>query len=408
MVGNVAVEDRMPVGLPLGNALGVRVQGEEGDVVPLEQHSDRVAHPSVAADQDLGPHPLRADLAALCTFGSPVADPRRAPGDPAAHRSVEPDQYGAADHGEQHRRDDDRNQLAADHAGIHGDHEQGQTKLPAHPEEQPSAPRGDDVLAAPAQESGDDQGLARQHQQSAEDGPNPDGLDRGGIEPHADADEEKPEEHIPEGPDAGLHLMPELGLPEHGSRQEGTESQGQSSAVGAPGREQRHQEHRQVNSSAERPFATARKSGLSSQRPRTATRAMASAALATTSPSTPARSQAPTDNPSTGTITSKGTAVRSWKTENGQPQSTVAAGLFPLLPQLAAEDRGGRLGENRTRHEGGRRRDTGNPEQEGDERGHQDHLGSTQDHDPMPQCVQLRRGVFEPDGEEQEHHSKLR
>jgi hypothetical protein len=66
-----------------------------------------------------------------------------------------------------------------------------------------------------------------------------------GVDQHADADEEQPEQHVAEWTNAGLHLMAEFGLPEHHARQERTERQRQTQVAGRPGGSQHDQQDRE-------------------------------------------------------------------------------------------------------------------------------------------------------------------
>ena len=159
------------------------------------------------------------------------------------------------------------------------------------------------------------------------------------VEQHPDRDEEQPEQDVAERTDHRLDLMPVLGLGEHHAGEEGAEREGQSGAVGHPGRGQHHQQHREGEQFAQsavgdhmkqRPQQPASGGEHRADRQHAAEhRHQALAQLQLVLPAVSAEASA-----------RKGTKARSWNSSMAKGEPPVGAVEFGALGELLQQDRG--------------------------------------------------------------------
>jgi hypothetical protein len=207
----------------------------------------------------------------------------------------------------------------------------------------------------------------------------PDTGQRAGIDQHADADEEQAQQHIAKWTDAGLHLVAELGFPEHHARQEGAKRQRQAQAIGRPGGCQHHQQDREGEQFGGTPFgnqvekwAQGPARGIKHQGERQY-----------------GLGQGPAELTGERVHARGGTQHRNQDQErhgrdilkyrNGEAEPAVRGRVFALFGKLPTDDGGGRLSEDGADDEGHRGTQARQPQQRGHGSRGQGNLRGTQD-----------------------------
>ena len=134
-------------------------------------------------------------------------------------------------------------ELGIDRVRTERNGEQREAEFAADGQCEAGAPGSLGVEASETHDAGHQGSFDREQADGPGECPVPDARDCCGIDQHADADEEQPQQDVAKGSDRCFHLMAELGLAQHHAREKGAKGERQSELVRNSGSGQRNEQH---------------------------------------------------------------------------------------------------------------------------------------------------------------------
>jgi hypothetical protein len=236
----VAEDHRVAGRRGLADALGIQIERDVPDPLPLEKTREALAGPTVPADHHvpLGRETAHGDLVQLQRPQHPLR-PREPQRDPVAVV----DEKRCGEHRQQHARHDRLRQRQVHHLDVQSAHDEDQPELACLGEREAAPDRGPGGRSAQARKPGDQGELQghrhhedRQHERKVvRHDPQ--------VELHPHRDEEQAQQHLAEGLDVLLDLVPVLGLRDEHSGDERTEGQREAGELREIREAQRDEQH---------------------------------------------------------------------------------------------------------------------------------------------------------------------
>jgi len=320
-------------------------------------------------------------------------------------RPVQAHQHGGGDHAEHHRTEQRLAGLLRQQPAAEGGGEQEQAELAGvreagadphrHPRGQARGPRQQRDEQALAQDEG---GGKTGHRSRLP-------RERDGIDLHAHAREEQPQQHLAEGADVLLDLVAKLGLAQHHARHEGPDGRAEAGEVrhaGSAQHDQQRREHEELarahgrhaaQEGPRQPLAGEVEPRHHGGRAPERQRELADGDLASA--------------PGLAHEDEEGERREILEQEHGDGRAAVAAGELELLAELAHDDGGRRHGDGAADHDGRRRREPGGERGPRARRRRQRHLRKRERQHPGPLRQQLGQRELQAHREQQEDHAEL-
>ncbi|OQA33511.1 MAG: hypothetical protein BWY57_01127 [Betaproteobacteria bacterium ADurb.Bin341] len=164
-VGNIAVDDLMPVGVATRHAPGIVIHRQAPDSAVLQQHRHGMPDPAIATNQNLTLRRFHQHREGIGLFGRWRGD------QPLSYRMVKADQQRAGDKRNKDRSHGNLPEIRINHARIKANRQQREAELSSDRKKQTGTPRHQGIDSASAHNKGDDKDFAQQDEQRSKQGP---------------------------------------------------------------------------------------------------------------------------------------------------------------------------------------------------------------------------------------------